>query len=71
MGVSIGPDFCVPDPIFGSLRKLALGPTAPSRTLGILSRADCSKYRLVARFLEELIGTVEAAGGRAFPKEMA
>jgi len=71
LGVSIGPDFCVPDPIFGSLRKLALGPTAPSRTLGILSRADCSKYRLVARFLEELIGTVEAAGGRAHPKEMA
>ncbi len=71
LGVSIGPDFCVPDPIFGSLRKLPLGASAPSRTLGILSRADCSKYRLVERFAGELADTVAAHGGRGVSKETA
>ncbi|MFN3208177.1 MAG: LysR family transcriptional regulator [Roseovarius sp.] len=68
LGVSIGPDFCVPDPIFGSLRKLSLGPSAPSRTLGILSRADCSKYRLIDRFHDELTATVVAHDGTAVGK---
>ena len=54
LGVSIGPDICVPDPVYRDLRKLSLGPTAPSRALGILTRSDCSKMRLV----QELLGQV-------------
>lgn len=71
LGVSIGPDFCVADPIFGSLRKVSLGATAPVRTLGMLSRADCSKYRLIDRFVDALTETVVTHGGRLAPKENA
>lgn len=54
LGVSVGPNICVPDPIFNNLNKLSLGPKAPSRSLGILTRADCSKLQLVNRFLEQI-----------------
>lgn len=59
LGVSVGPDICVPDPIFQDLRKLPLGPEAPSRTLGILTRADCSKMRLVQELLAQINIVVE------------
>lgn len=54
LGVSVGPNICVPDTIFKQLRKISLGPTAPSRTLGILTRSDCSKLQLVQRLLEQI-----------------
>lgn len=54
LGVSVGPNICVPDPIFGQLKKISLGPSAPSRTLGILTRSDCSKLRLVQRLLDQI-----------------
>lgn len=54
LGVSVVPNICVPDPVFKGLRKISLGPTAPSRTLGILTRSDCSKLRLVHRLLEQI-----------------
>jgi len=60
LGVSVVPDICVPDPVFEALRKIPLGPTAASRELGVLTRADCSKMRLVERLLDE-IRTVVAA----------
>jgi len=59
LGVSIGPDICVPDPVFRALRKIPLGPTAPVRQLGVLVRADCSKLRLV----QELLAQVESVVG--------
>ncbi len=58
LGVSVAPNICVPDPIFRELKKLSLGPTAPSRVLGILTRADCSKLRLVQRLYEQIKQTV-------------
>lgn len=58
LGVSVGPDLCVADPVFASLRKIPLGPDAPSRELGIMTRADCSKIRLVERLLEQITATV-------------
>lgn len=59
LGVSVVPNICVPDPIFKELKKLSLGPTAPTRVLGILTRADCSKLRLVQRLLEQIKLTVK------------
>ncbi len=54
LGVSVGPNICVPDPIFRQLRKISLGDEAPSRTLGVLTRADCSKLRLVEKLLDQI-----------------
>ena len=54
LGVSVGPNICVPDPIFQGLNKISLGPEAPSRTLGILTRTDCSKLQLVQKFLDQI-----------------
>ena len=54
LGVSVGPDICVPDPIFRQLRKIPLGDGAPSRTLGILTRDDCSKLSLVHKLLDRI-----------------
>lgn len=58
LGVSVVPNICVPDIIFESLNKIPLGPTTASRTLGILTRSDCSKMRLVQRLLEQICSTV-------------
>lgn len=60
LGVSIVPNVCVPDPVFESLRKIPLGPNANCRILGILTRTDCSKIRLVERLLTEIKATIEA-----------
>ena len=62
LGVSIAPNICVPDPIFENLRKIPLTGTgslrANSRVLGVLTRSDCSKSRLVERLLIEIRQTV-------------
>lgn len=54
LGVSLAPDICMPDTIYASLRKISLGPTPPRRVLGLLTRADCSKLRLVDKVLAEI-----------------
>lgn len=54
LGVTVGPDICVPDPIFQGLQKIPLGPTAVSRTLGIMTRTDCSKIQLVQRLFDQI-----------------
>ncbi len=59
LGVSVVPNICVPDPIFSQLNKLSLGPTAPTRVLGIVTRSDCSKLSLVHRLLEQVKQTAE------------
>lgn len=58
LGVSVIPNLCVPDPIFTKLRKIPLPSGSGARTLGLLSRSDCSKVRLVDRFLAEVKQTV-------------
>ncbi len=60
LGVSVGPDLCVADPVFETLRKIPLGPGAPSRVLGVMTRADCAKIRLVDRLFEQVVATVGA-----------
>lgn len=54
LGVSIVPDICVPDPIFNGLKKIPLEPPARPRVLGIVTRHDCAKARLVERLLSEV-----------------
>ncbi|MDG1532685.1 MAG: LysR family transcriptional regulator [Paracoccaceae bacterium] len=62
LGVSIGPNICVPDPIFQSLQKISLGSTAISRTLGVMTRTDCSKIKLVQRLSEQIDLTLKEHG---------
>ena len=50
LGVSIVPNLCFPDSTFRKMRKIRLGPNTYTRMLGILTRSDCSKIRLVDRF---------------------
>ena len=57
LGISVVPDICMPDATFSGLRKLPL-KGAPTRELGLLSRADCPKRRLVDRLLEEVASVV-------------
>ena len=54
LGVAIVPNLCMPGPIFESLRKISLGPSSIPRVLGLLTRKDCSKIRLVDRLQEEI-----------------
>ncbi len=61
LGVSIIPKTCVPDPLYTSLKFISLEPSAKYRTLGILSRFDSSKFRLVDSLLDELEKTVTRA----------
>ena len=54
LGVAIVPNLCMPGPIFENLRKISLGPSSIPRVLGLLTRKDCSKIRLVDRLQEEI-----------------
>lgn len=58
LGVSVVPDICVPDQTFESLRKISLGPKTAKRTLGVLTRSDCSKMQLVQRLHEQIRQTL-------------
>ncbi|MGI9393018.1 MAG: LysR family transcriptional regulator [Boseongicola sp.] len=63
-GVSIVPNICVPDPVFASLRKVPLGSAKRARVMGVLTRKDCSKMRLVELLLKEIKSTIESAGSK-------
>lgn len=54
LGVAIVPNLCMPGPIFAELRKIPLGSSSIPRVLGLLTRKDCSKVRLVDRLQEEI-----------------
>lgn len=58
LGVSVAPNICVPDPIFNQLKKISLGASAPTRSLGVLTRMDCSKLRLINKYYEQINKTV-------------
>lgn len=63
LGVSIVPDLCVPDPVFQALRRIPLDGERAARRLGVVTRADCSKIRLVEELILQLRQSVENAGG--------
>lgn len=58
LGISVVPDMCAPEPAFTALRRLPL-PGAPTRQLGLLSRADSPKRRLIDGLLAEVSGVIE------------
>lgn len=64
LGVSIVPDLCVPDPAFTGLRKIRLRPNTFPRVLGILTRSDCSKIRLIDRLHEQITIICEQAAAK-------
>ena len=59
LGVSVVPDIRLPDASFKGLRRLPL-EGAPVRTLGLLSRADSPKRRLVERLGEEMMAILSS-----------
>lgn len=65
LGVSIVPDLCVPDPIFERLRRIPLEGERCVRQLGLVTRADCSKIRLVEQLLDQLHRSIAPDGAGA------
>jgi DNA-binding transcriptional LysR family regulator len=59
LGVAVVPDICVPDPIFSRLNRISLGEGAPSRILGLVTRADCSKFLLVQALADQIDIVIE------------
>ena len=64
LGVTIVPEPCVPPPNPLPLRRLSLGADAPKRVLGLLTRRDSPKSRLVDVLYEQLVNLVEAERGK-------
>ena len=64
LGVSIVPNVSVPDAIFATLRKIRLPEPRQSRVLGVVSRADNSKMRLIEKLIEQLQQTVKKPAGK-------
>ena len=54
LGVSVVPNVCVPDQVFSGLRKIPLESGSIKRVMGVMTRADSSKLRLVDRLLDEI-----------------
>lgn len=66
LGVSIAPRSCVPAMNQLPLKRLSLGPHAPIRQLGLVSRDDSARTRVIDEMHVKLVSAV-AAGGRSRP----
>ena len=62
LGVSIVPMRCVPSPRPLSLKRIPIDPPARPRRLGILSRHDSAKFKLINIVFHELSSVVEMSG---------
>jgi len=62
LGVSIVPHRSVPSPHPLPLKRIPLEPMAKPRILGVVSRKDSTKFRLIDPLVKELTEIVEAAG---------
>jgi len=62
LGVSIVPMRCVPSPRPLSLKRIPIDPPASPRRLGILSRHDNAKFKLINIVFHELCCVVESSG---------
>lgn len=60
LGVSIAPRSCVPAINRLPLKQLSLGPDAPDRQLGLISRDDNAKARVIAEVHAKLLKAVAA-----------
>ena len=63
LGVSIAPMSCVPAMTQPHLKRLPLGPDAPVRQLGLISRDDSAKARVVEETHGKLLAAVAGATG--------
>jgi DNA-binding transcriptional LysR family regulator len=61
-GVSIVPQSCLPPAEPLKLKRIPLGPTINPRILGVISRGDSVKFRLIDALVAELTDAVESAG---------
>ena len=62
LGVSIVPRRCVPSPRPLSLKRIPIDPPASPRRLGVLSRQDNAKFKLIDIVYHELVCVVELSG---------
>ncbi len=58
LGVSVVPNICMPDPVFENLVKLPLGEGNISRVVGLLSRTDSPKSRLIDGLYQQIGSTI-------------
>ncbi len=61
-GVSIVPQSCLPPPEPLKVKRIPLGPSINPRILGVISRGDSVKFRLIDALVAELTDAVESAG---------
>jgi DNA-binding transcriptional LysR family regulator len=60
LGVSVVPDLTKPDPIFSNLRKIALPNSTDARFLGMLTRKDNPKHKVIMKFKQHINNTIKA-----------
>lgn len=65
LGVSIVPDLAVPSTEAVPVKRLALGPDAPRRVLGLAYRRDQIKMQVIDELFEALMQVIEGARGAA------
>ena len=61
LGVSVAPDLCKPDPIFSNLRKITLPNSTDARVLGMLTRKDNPKHKIIMKLKQHINNTIKAS----------
>ena len=60
LGVSVTPNLTKPDPIFSNLRKIPLVKGTKARVLGMLTRKDNPKTKVIMKFKQHINNTIKA-----------
>jgi len=60
LGVSVAPNLTKPDPIFSNLRKIPLVKGTEARVLGMLTRKDNPKTKVIMKFKQHINNTIKA-----------
>ena len=60
LGVSVAPNLTKPDPIFSNLRKIPLVKGTKARVLGMLTRKDNPKTKVIMKFKQHINNTIKA-----------
>ena len=58
LGVSIVPKICAPDEKFSQLRRLSLPNAGGGRNIGILSRKDGNRAKMIAMFYDAALAVI-------------
>lgn len=61
LGVSVAPNLCKPDPIFSNLRKIALPNSSDARVLGMLTRKDNPKNKIIMKLKQHINRTIKTS----------